>query len=129
MYIDLPLLIQFNGATVFKHLTEDMAAQIGLWYHVSPFAGRALLGKLVEFWREVAEHTILHVSAKQYEVFLGVSIALTPEYKRNLRSCSQPSKLGLGFFLQLCQIYNIEHTKLISESFHVQTKSQMSSFA
>ena len=60
----LPLLIQFYGAAIFQHLTEDMATQLGCRDHVSCLTGRALLSQLVEFGRQMAQHTILHVTTK-----------------------------------------------------------------
>ena len=80
-----PLIIELYGAAVLYDLAKHMAAEVWLRYHVSAFAGRALLCQLIEFWRQAAEHAILHVSAKENEVLLQED-RVTPQKLKALQS-------------------------------------------
>lgn len=75
MIFSSPLVIKLNSATIFQHLTEDIAFQIWLGNHVSVLAGCALLGQIIKFRRKLLQDTVLHMPAKQEEEFLHAALA------------------------------------------------------
>ena len=71
------MIIQFYRTAVGEDLAEDVGGKIGLGDHVTAFTGGALFGQLVKFWGQMAQHAALHVLAKQNEVLLQQSRALS----------------------------------------------------